>query len=86
MLNARGGFSAVKKLCQATALSICSATMAFAQETITISELLDDGYDIVAASSNENNRQASVFVQKRSSAYMCVTQVNGSVCYSLNDH
>jgi hypothetical protein len=76
----------MKMLWLATALSIFSVSIAIAQEAVTISELLDDGYDIVAASSSDGSWQAFVFLQKRSSAYMCITNVNGSRCFSLNNH
>jgi hypothetical protein len=76
----------MKMLWLATALTIFSVSIAVAQEAVTISELLDDGYDIVAASSNDDRWQAFVFLQKRSSAYMCFTNIGGSSCFSLNNH
>ena len=63
------------------------APNAFAQreQRITISDLLEQGYDIVAIACDEDG-PSDVYLKKRSRAYLCRTLPRNSICYSLNDH
>lgn len=63
---------------------LLSASSTQAQERITISELLEQGYEIVAASGTDSSPY--VFLQKRKSAFMCVTTARASRCFNLNGH
>lgn len=65
-------------------LPLFTASVAQAQSDLTISELLEQGYKIVAASSR-GDTNAYVFLQKRKSAFMCAPAPNGGVCFNLNN-
>ena len=67
-------------------VALFGASVAYAQSEPTISELLADGYEIVAASSREDRSTSIVFLQRRSSAFMCLTGPYSSVCFNLNNH
>lgn len=77
----------MKNITLIAVISLVLSSTASAQSSITISDLLEQGYNIVAASSRSGeSAQAFVFLQKRSSAFMCLTAATGSRCFSLNDH
>lgn len=65
-------------------LVLLSASTTQAQGRITISELLEQGYEIVAATGTDSSPY--VFLQKRKSAFMCVTTARNSRCFNLNGH
>jgi hypothetical protein len=66
-------------------LPLFTASAAQAQSDLTISELLDQGYKIVAASSKDDSNSPYVFLQKRRSAFMCITAPINSSCFNLNN-
>ena len=63
-------------------VALFGPSVAYAQSPITISDLLADGYEIVAASSRSEH-SALVFLQKRKSAFMCAAGPRGSRCFAL---
>jgi len=63
----------------------CSYAFASTNEKITISDLLAQGYEIVAAATVHGLR-ASVYLQNGKSAFVCITGPEESDCYSLNEH
>lgn len=65
-------------------LSLAVASSAVAQGTIKISDLLAQGYDIVAAAGRGEGASASVFLQKGTRAFMCRTSAQSSRCWSMN--
>ena len=68
-------------------LVLISVSPAKAQNEITISELLAQGYEIVAAAGRgETSGVVNVFLQRRQTAFMCITTPVRSRCFDLNTH
>lgn len=77
----------LKILLSSLFLYFIGLTNSFAKDDLTISDLLKKGYKIVAAvAESETRYRTIVFLQRRQSAYLCITQNTSSRCFSLDDH
>ena len=86
ILQLRKGNNMRKMFIFTLAVLILSMKPAFAQN-FTISQLLADGYEIVAAAYDDTRTNAAfVFLQKRTQAYMCIVNPTASRCFNLNEH
>ena len=76
----------IKKVMLAFFCTVLSNS-AIANDTINISELLRQGYKIVAVIGEGGLFGGfTVFLQKDTQAYFCIGDQRESLCYSLNNH